>query len=327
MDLAEAYTNVSRSRAGERLRLDLRWLRQVPIWGRSTLVLVTALLAAQPLLVLAAAESSLTTGSLVAISVLAALPVTVGAALAAATLTRWGAREPVDLVAGRSLAARLELAEGALARAQERTHELRSTLGGLRLSHELLADRDVSLPTTTRRRLQRLHGAELERVERLLTAHAADRVAPVDLAEVLDPLVELMALQGCDVQWSGTASQVCGRADDITQITHTLLENAVRHGAGRGVLLEVSTYGGWVELTVRDHGPGVPGRLAPVVFDRCARAPGSTGEGLGLHVARRLARDLGGDLRLERRHLGSGAQFVLRLPEARGRWSCLAPAM
>lgn len=74
-----------------------------------------------------------------------------------------------------------------------------------------------------------------------------------------------------------------------------------------------------VVWTVRDHGPGVPPALRERIFapfDRGAVAASSNevpGVGLGLALARGLARDLGGDLVLAA-DSWPGARFVLRLP-------------
>jgi signal transduction histidine kinase len=72
-----------------------------------------------------------------------------------------------------------------------------------------------------------------------------------------------------------------------------------------------------VQLSVRDHGPGVskPSRRLFRSFSKSAReaAHSAPGIGLGLALSRRLARGMGGDLRLERCP-EEGASFVLTLP-------------
>jgi signal transduction histidine kinase len=144
----------------------------------------------------------------------------------------------------------------------------------------------------------------------------------VDLAEVLDPLVDAVRVRGHAVRWNGTRCRAMGRADDIAQIAHILLDNAARHGRGRHIALEVAERGGLIELRVSDHGPGVPPELAPVVFERGVRISTSRGEGIGLNIARRLARELGGDLRLEAVSGITGATFVLQLPHPTGAVPC-----
>jgi signal transduction histidine kinase len=101
----------------------------------------------------------------------------------------------------------------------------------------------------------------------------------------------------------------------IRQVLTNLLSNATRY-TPPGTPLEVTLRqaGETVELSVRDHGPGIPPEEAERVFERHARlgadAPGS---GLGLYVSRELARAHGGDLVVGRPD-GGGALFVLQLP-------------
>ena len=91
-----------------------------------------------------------------------------------------------------------------------------------------------------------------------------------------------------------------------------LLENAHRHAASR-VELVLSASGGRVRVAVRDDGPGVPAALGERAFDPGVRGDGENdgGAGLGLALARRLARSCGGDVTLGD---GPGGCFVLDLP-------------
>jgi signal transduction histidine kinase len=90
-----------------------------------------------------------------------------------------------------------------------------------------------------------------------------------------------------------------------------LVENARRHARTR-VWLELSSAGGRVVLTVHDDGPGVDPALGERVFEPGVRGDDSgEGAGLGLALARRLARSCGGDVRIGD---GPGGCFVLELP-------------
>jgi signal transduction histidine kinase len=79
------------------------------------------------------------------------------------------------------------------------------------------------------------------------------------------------------------------------------------------VTIELSASGGTVRASVRDDGPGVDPQLGDRVFDPGVRASdGLQGTaGLGLPLARRLARTCGGDVVIGR---GPGGCFVLVLP-------------
>jgi signal transduction histidine kinase len=84
--------------------------------------------------------------------------------------------------------------------------------------------------------------------------------------------------------------------------------------SGAMVEIEASHDGEGVQVRVLDRGPGVAAELAARVFE-----PGVTskaqGSGLGLTIARALARQHGGNLELVGRE-GGGCQAVLRLPAA-----------
>lgn len=106
----------------------------------------------------------------------------------------------------------------------------------------------------------------------------------------------------------------------IRQIVGNLLENALLHTpAGGGVAVTAgSAEDGGIGVAVRDSGPGIPAAALPYIFDRFyrvdpSRARASGGVGLGLTIARQLARAHGGDLRVES-PAGGGTVFTLTLP-------------
>lgn len=73
----------------------------------------------------------------------------------------------------------------------------------------------------------------------------------------------------------------------------------------------------FVEIRVRDHGPGISPCELPGIFDYNTRGSmvddSIPGSGLGLHLARAYARSLGGDLWCTTK-LGEGSEFIVRLP-------------
>jgi signal transduction histidine kinase len=103
----------------------------------------------------------------------------------------------------------------------------------------------------------------------------------------------------------------------LDRVLSNLLDNAARHGAAGGhVRLEAGGDASEVWIAVDDAGPGVPEAERERVFERFVRLDRSrrgTAGGLGLALARSLARLLGGDLTVERSRLG-GACFAWRLP-------------
>jgi len=109
-------------------------------------------------------------------------------------------------------------------------------------------------------------------------------------------------------------------AERIRQALENLLSNALKYApAGTAVTVEVSTEAAaedgdaWAVISVADQGPGIPPELRSRLFDRFARGPDSTGLGLGLYLASRVAAAHGGTLTLDPSP-AVGARFSLRLP-------------
>ncbi|MFF3861349.1 sensor histidine kinase [Streptomyces sp. NPDC002209] len=94
-----------------------------------------------------------------------------------------------------------------------------------------------------------------------------------------------------------------------------LLDNALRHARSR-VRLSARRQDATILIEVTDDGPGVPPSFAPDLFRPGRRADpgdGHGGAGLGLPLARRLARSVDGDVGYDERHR-PGTRFVVRLP-------------
>ena len=101
--------------------------------------------------------------------------------------------------------------------------------------------------------------------------------------------------------------------DAVSQIVVNLVDNAVKYAAdGKRLDVRVDAQG---TVSVADRGPGVPKRDRERVFERFYRcdeslAAKSSGSGLGLSIARRLAEGMGGRLVCCAR-AGGGAEFEL----------------
>ncbi|HZW09915.1 MAG TPA: sensor histidine kinase, partial [Phycisphaerales bacterium] len=115
--------------------------------------------------------------------------------------------------------------------------------------------------------------------------------------------------------------RVAADRGSIERVIANLVDNACKYAAGAPdprITLRVLPRAGGVEFRVRDRGPGVPKRerrriFSPFVRARRDAADASSGLGLGLALARGVARSLGGDLRLAR-SAEPGAEFILWLP-------------
>jgi len=111
----------------------------------------------------------------------------------------------------------------------------------------------------------------------------------------------------------------------LTQCVQNLLTNALKYGSANDsvqieIESEVERSAGTIRLSVIDHGPGVPPVDERYLFDpfhRGANAATNTpGNGLGLHLVRRMMESQNGSVTY-RRAAGGGASFVLTLPVAK----------
>lgn len=115
---------------------------------------------------------------------------------------------------------------------------------------------------------------------------------------------------------------VVGRFDFVQalRVLVNLVENAAKYAPPtEAIAVHVSRRGGLVAIGVADRGPGIPPAEADRIFEPFYRPPGVTpdtaGVGLGLAIARRLARAQEGELAYQPRE-GGGSLFVLTLPAA-----------
>lgn len=144
---------------------------------------------------------------------------------------------------------------------------------------------------------------------------------PLELGPLVTRVVENLAheLAGHDVGVCGTdALRVKTEPYAFERILGNLLSNAAKYSPSSGGI-EVSAAGDgeWIEISVRDEGPGVPTAAREKIFERFYRDASSVpGSGLGLAVVRELVTLHGGAVRVDDPTEGTGAVFAVRLPAA-----------
>src|SRR5690606_12909637 len=113
-----------------------------------------------------------------------------------------------------------------------------------------------------------------ELVEEILLGSRLDHADALDLSETVD-LLALTAEEGArhGVDVSGDAAVVTGNSRLLGRLVRNLMQNAMRHGAPP-VEAAIRRYDGMVELTVRDHGPGIAEAERERVFEPFYRPSG-----------------------------------------------------
>ncbi len=195
------------------------------------------------------------------------------------------------------------------------SHDLRTPLTRLRLRAELIEESDQQ-----RRMLADL-AAMSEMIDATLSFARDDaaqeaRIA-TDLATLVEGVCEDAAEAGENVCYlgGGAAIVLCGPLA-LRRALSNLIDNAVKYGGVARVRLAVAA--GEASVAIDDDGPGIPAGEREVVFQpfyrrEASRNPETGGAGLGLAVARTIARAHGGDIALTDRPEG-GLRATLRLP-------------
>ncbi len=200
----------------------------------------------------------------------------------------------------------------------ELAHELRTPLTAIQGSADLALMRGGA-DAETRADLVEISRAARTMAEVITTlvdvardAAATDAAATCHVAELVDALRPAVPAHLDLVDGTGTSSaRIAGPRSLVLRALAPVLDNAVSHARSRITLTAVDLPHA-VVITVADDGPGVDHRLREHLFD--VGASGTGGTGLGLGIAQRVARSLGGEIVVGTP--GVGAEFAVRLPRA-----------
>ena len=162
---------------------------------------------------------------------------------------------------------------------------------------------------------------------KLEAGHVQFAIERVAVAELLTStgifVAPLAAAKGLQLEVEGTASDLDVLADreKSMQVLVNLAGNAVKFTERGGVSIVVRECEDYVDIGVRDTGPGIPPERLQGIFDPFVQVDARPGRlvegiGLGLAISRDLARGMGGEISV-RSELGEGSEFVVRLPRAR----------
>jgi two-component system sensor histidine kinase CpxA len=213
------------------------------------------------------------------------------------------------------------------------SHELRSPLARLQVALGLARQRQGSAPEPEldrieleAERLNELIG-QLLSISRLETLSSTEGFSPVRVDSMIEEIVDNAnfeaAEKDCKVEILAAMPAVV-RADE--SLLRSALDNVVRNaviytfeGTSVEISLQPDEYrDGWIVITVRDHGPGVPEHMLDKLFEPFVRVAESRdrqsgGYGLGLAIAERAIRLHGGDITAANEE-GGGLRLIIRLP-------------
>jgi signal transduction histidine kinase len=211
------------------------------------------------------------------------------------------------------------------------SHHLKTPIAVLRAGvEEIIADDKCSESTQGRAEglLHRIHHVSSV-VDNLLLLSRADAgrlelsKTEFDLGEVLEGVLDdaLTLAEPLDLKVEAEVPKhLLLKADRtfVAMIAQNLVENAVKYNSPGGrIRVEARAVNGEVEMTIGNTGDGIPKDRTGQLFERFYRVRGGErvpGHGLGLSIARELARAHGGDVELVRSD-GSWTEMRLHLPQ------------
>ena len=216
------------------------------------------------------------------------------------------------------------------------THELKTPISGLKAFLQTLQNQELS-----REELEPLLAmalAEVERQERLaenllvgqrLGGFVATEPGEVEVVPFLRDYLagqeyrlkkeQVRLNENCP---EGARARVGAGALRI--ILDNLVDNSIKYcdKPGLEMTFTVAAVGEWINIIISDNGSGFAPTDAERIFRAYSRlseeASGGRGTGMGMHISRRLARELGGELEASSMGPGQGAEFSLWLPVKKG---------
>jgi len=196
------------------------------------------------------------------------------------------------------------------------SHDLKTPITRMRLRAEMMAEGELRDKFV--RDLEEMEAMVGSTLEFFSSVGRDPERRPVDVAALLEGLCEDWRETGAETSISGAPrAPYPAHPLALRRCLNNLIENALRYGACADVSIEDD--GRTLRIAVRDQGPGIPEDQLERVFEPFFRLEGSRsresgGVGLGLSIARNIARWHGGDVTLRNAPGGKGLIAELALP-------------
>ena len=216
------------------------------------------------------------------------------------------------------------------------SHELRTPLASIVGFAELMVSRDVSeaqrkeylgVMLQEGRRLTSLINDFLD-LQRLEGGHQAMSVAPADLQALIARAVKIAGDNGStpiEMRLADDLPLVMVDTESIMRVLANLVSNARKYSPNGGdIVIGARVVGDMAEVSVQDHGLGIPRAALPRIFRRFYRVDTADrrlikGTGLGLSISKKIVESQGGKIAVRSDGLGKGSLFLFTVPIARER--------
>jgi PAS domain S-box-containing protein len=210
------------------------------------------------------------------------------------------------------------------------SHEMRTPLASIVGFTELLVTRDV----TAKQRKQYLEVMLQEglRLTALITdfldlriierGHQTMRFAPADMGALIKRSVDLAGDAGAPIELRLPENLPLARvdSDSIFRVLTNLLSNSRKYSPdGGAIVVGAEVIDGMLEVSVQDHGLGIPADALVQVFEKFYRVEGADrrsiqGTGLGLAISKNIVEVHGGKIGVRSEGVGKGSLFYFTVP-------------
>ena len=195
------------------------------------------------------------------------------------------------------------------------THDLQTPLTRLRLRLEKVGDDELRSKLIND--LAQMQQMVQEGLDLARSMDSSESMQRLDIDSLLDSVCADASDAGLEVTQSGRAhASIMAQPNALRRCLTNLLDNAIKYGHSAQVSTALEN--GKVAIRIRDHGAGIPEDQLEAVFEpffrlETSRSRDTGGTGLGLTIARNIAENHGGTLRLSNCADG-GLQVTLLLP-------------
>ena len=211
------------------------------------------------------------------------------------------------------------------------THELRTPLGFIKGYSTTLLRSDISWDFQTQQEFLQIIDQETDRLQDLIenlldSARLQSGTLKMDFQAVrMDTLVKSVIERICShypdfkvhLITQNPGQYIYGDPKRLGQVFENLFNNAVKYAPGSDVWVKISEEEAGVTLSVEDHGPGIPQRYLPHLFERFFRTPDISpsvhGTGLGLFICKKIILAHKGQISVSSQ-VNVGTTFHIHLP-------------
>jgi len=212
------------------------------------------------------------------------------------------------------------------------SHELRTPLGFIKGYSTTLLRPDTTWDPQTQQEFLQIIDQETDRLQELIdnlldSARLQSGTLVMDFQAVrIDTLIKTVAertklhnpqfILHLDIE--GEQGPLTGDPKRLGQVFENLFNNALKYAPGSEVWVKINTDEMGTTITVEDHGPGIPHRFLPHLFERFFRNPDTSpsvhGTGLGLFICKKIITAHDGMISAHS-EVGRGTQFRIWIPK------------